>query len=128
MVINDNVTPVSSLGRNGLYDWLIQRVSAVVILLYIILVTGFLAINAGIDYDTWKGFMGSLPMQVINTIVFILIAAHAWVGLWTVTTDYLTKLALKKHSTGVRVVVQVVVALLLVAYLLLGFFMIWGGM
>lgn len=128
MVINDNVTPVSSLGRNGLYDWLIQRVSAVVILLYIILVTGFLAINAGLDYDTWKGFMGSLAMQVTNTIVFILIAAHAWVGLWTVTTDYLTKLAIKKHSTGVRVVVQVVVALLLVAYLLLGFFMIWGGM
>ena len=36
------VTSVTSLGRNGLYDWLIQRVSAVVIAVYVIGMLGFL--------------------------------------------------------------------------------------
>ena len=43
------VTSVTSLGRNGLYDWLIQRVSAVIIGVYMIGMLGYL-ITAG-DLD-----------------------------------------------------------------------------
>lgn len=121
------VTNVTSLGRNGLYDWLLQRISAVVIAVYFVGVVGYLIAHPGLDYATWKAFMGCVFMQVANTIVFSLIAAHAWIGLWTATTDYLTKLAIKNHATGVRLVVQVVVALLLTFYLLFGLFLIWGG-
>jgi succinate dehydrogenase / fumarate reductase membrane anchor subunit len=121
------VTNVTSLGRNGLYDWVIQRVSAVVIAVYIVGLLGYLVAHPGLDYATWKAFMGCVFMQAVNTIVFSMIAAHAWVGLWTVTTDYLTKLAIKKHHTAVRLLVQVVIALLTTLYLLLGLYMIWGG-
>lgn len=125
---NDNVTSVTSLGRNGLYDWIMQRVSAIVIGLYFIFMVGYLMSNQGMDYATWKAFMGSLPMQVINSIVFLMIAAHAWIGIWTVLTDYVTKLAIKKHYTGIRLTVTALVALLVVVYLLLGLYFIWGGM
>ncbi|NQY85123.1 MAG: succinate dehydrogenase, hydrophobic membrane anchor protein, partial [Alcanivorax sp.] len=58
------VTSVTSLGRNGLYDWLIQRVSAVVIAVYVIGMLGFLIAQPDLDYGTWSAFMGSVPMQI----------------------------------------------------------------
>ena len=112
------VTSVTSLGRNGLYDWLIQRVSAVVIAVYVIGMLG---------YGTWSAFMGSVPMQIANTLLLFSVAAHTWIGLWSVTTDYLTSLTFGKAATSVRLVVQMAIALLLLVYLLWGLLMIWGG-
>ena len=54
------VTPVTSLGRNGLYDWLIQRVSAVIIGVYLIGMLGYLMAAGELDYGSWKEFMGSV--------------------------------------------------------------------
>lgn len=121
------VTSVTSLGRNGLYDWLIQRVSAVVIALYVIGMVGFLVCSGDLDYGTWSAFMGSTPMRIANTLMLFSVAAHTWAGLWIVTTDYLTGMTLGKAATGVRLVVQVAIALLLLVYILWGLLMIWGG-
>ncbi|HBB84639.1 MAG TPA: succinate dehydrogenase, hydrophobic membrane anchor protein, partial [Sulfitobacter sp.] len=55
------------------------------------------------------------------------VAAHTWVGLWGVTTDYLTGMTLGKAATGVRLIAQVAIALALVVYLLWGLVLIWGG-
>ncbi|MDX1803434.1 MAG: succinate dehydrogenase, hydrophobic membrane anchor protein [Alcanivorax sp.] len=121
------VTSVTSLGRNGLYDWLIQRVSAVVIGVYLIGMLGYLIGSGDLDYGTWKAFMGSVPMQIANTLLVFSVAAHTWIGLWGVTTDYLTGLTFGKAATGVRLVAQMAIALLLLVYVLWGLVMIWGG-
>jgi succinate dehydrogenase / fumarate reductase membrane anchor subunit len=121
------VTSVTSLGRNGLYDWLIQRVTAVVIGVYVIGMLGFLLAQPDLSYGTWLALMGSAPMRIVNTLLMFSVAAHTWVGLWSVTTDYLTGLTLGKAATGVRLVVQMVIALLLLVYVLWGLLMIWGG-
>ncbi|WP_101675291.1 succinate dehydrogenase, hydrophobic membrane anchor protein [Alloalcanivorax mobilis] len=121
------VTSVTSLGRNGLYDWLIQRVSAVVIAVYMIGMLGFLITQSNLDFDTWSAFMGSAPMRIANTLLVLSVAAHTWIGLWSVTTDYLTSLTFGKAATKVRLVVQMVIALLLLVYVLWGLLMIWGG-
>ena len=121
------VTSVTSLGRNGLYDWLIQRVSAVIIGVYLIFMLGYLMVSGELDFERWSAFMGSLCMQIANTLLVVAVAAHTWIGLWGVTTDYLTKLTFGKAATGVRLIAQVVIALALVVYLLWGLAMIWGG-
>lgn len=121
------VTPVTSLGRNGLYDWLIQRVSAVIIGVYLIGMLGYLMVAGDLDYGSWKSFMGSICMQIANTLMVIAVAAHTWVGLWGVTTDYLTSLTFGKAATGVRLIAQVAIALALVVYLFWGLSLIWGG-
>lgn len=121
------VTPVTSLGRNGLYDWLIQRVSAVIIGVYLIGMLGYLMASGDLDYGSWKSFMGSICMQIANTLLVIAVAAHTWVGLWGVTTDYLTSLTFGKAATGVRLIAQMTIALALVVYLLWGLVLIWGG-
>ncbi|MAX56634.1 MAG: succinate dehydrogenase, hydrophobic membrane anchor protein [Alcanivoracaceae bacterium] len=121
------VTPVTSLGRNGLYDWLIQRVSAVIIGLYLIGMLGYLVAAGDLDYGSWKEFMGCVAMQIVNTLLVIAVAAHTWVGLWGVTTDYLTSLTFGKAATAVRLIAQLVIALALIVYLLWGLVLIWGG-
>lgn len=121
------VTSVTSLGRNGLYDWLIQRVSAVVIGIYMIGLLGYLLVHPDLDHGTWSAFMGSVPMQIANTLLLFSVAAHTWVGLWTVVTDYLTSLAFGGAATGVRLLAQAAIALLLLVYLLWGLLVIWGG-
>lgn len=121
------VTSVTSLGRNGLYDWLIQRVSAVIIGVYLIGMIGYLMIAGDLDYSTWKACMGSMVMQIINTLMVFAVAAHTWVGLWSVTTDYLTRLTFGNAATAVRLVAQMAIALSLIVYLIWGLVIIWGG-
>ena len=121
------VTSATSLGRNGLYDWLVQRVTAVLLGAYTIGLLAFFLIHPDLDYETWSAVMGSLPMQVANTLVLLSIAAHAWVGLWTVATDYLTTRHMGGPATAIRLLVEVAIALVLFVYLLWGLVMIWGG-
>lgn len=121
------VTSVTSLGRNGLYDWLIQRVSAVIIGVYLIFMLGYLMFSGEMDFDRWSAFMGSLSMKIFNTLLVLSVAAHTWIGLWGVTTDYLTKLTFGGAATSVRLFVQMGIALLLAIYMLWGLVMIWGG-
>src|SRR5699024_3353750 len=97
---------VTSLSRNGMADWLFQRITAVLLAVYTVGIVGYFLFTGEVDYDRWKGFMGSLPMQIINSIVMLSILAHAWVGLWTVTTDYFTPVQLGNKAAFVRLVVQ----------------------
>jgi succinate dehydrogenase / fumarate reductase membrane anchor subunit len=53
-------------------------------------------------------------------LAFISIAAHAWVGLWTVSTDYL-------KQTGVRFAFQAVVMLAIFVFLVWGVQVLWGA-
>jgi succinate dehydrogenase / fumarate reductase membrane anchor subunit len=121
------VTNITSLSRNGLLDWLVQRVSAVIIGVYMVGVLGFLIFQPDMDFATWSGFMGSAPMQIANTLLLFSVAVHTWSGTWSVTTDYLTSLTFGKAATSVRLMTQVVIVLLLLVYVLWGLTMIWGG-
>ena len=61
----------------------------------------------------------------MNTVVAR--AAHAWIGMWTVGTDYLTASHLGKKATFVRLVYQAVCVLLIAVYLLWGIEIFWGS-
>lgn len=121
------VTQVTSLGKNGLYDWLIQRGTALVLGLYTICVISFLISNPDLDYATWHGYMSSGFMKVFTFLALVSIAAHAWVGLWTVAGDYLTTRQLGSKATALRLVMLGVVAVVTVIYLVWGVQIIWGA-
>ena len=59
--------------------------------------------------------------------MIVAVGAHAWIGLWTVTTDYLTTRQIGAAATGIRLLAQLVIALLTLVYLLWGLVIIWGG-
>ncbi|WGI26508.1 succinate dehydrogenase, hydrophobic membrane anchor protein [Halomonas alkaliantarctica] len=114
------VTNITSFGRSGLSDWLMQRVSAVILALYTVFIVAFLLFNPNLDYYAWSGLFSHTWMRIFSLLAFVAIAAHAWIGLWTVTTDYL-------KSTRLRVGVQAVIILGIFVYLVWGIQILWGA-
>lgn len=121
------VTSVTSLGKNGLYDWLIQRATAVVLGVYFIVVASFIACNDDLTFQVWKAFMTSSSMLIFSTLALLSLAAHAWVGLWTVSTDYLTSRQLGGKATGLRLAFQAGYMLVNVVYVLWGSMVLWSA-
>jgi len=115
------VSNATSLGRSGLHDWLIQRVSSIVIAAYIFCLTGiFIRYHGALDFGTWQLIFSHLTMQVFTTLFLLSLIAHAWVGIWTITTDYL-------KNTAVRLLVQIFVIIALLACFFWGIQILWGG-
>ncbi|MCA1772998.1 MAG: succinate dehydrogenase, hydrophobic membrane anchor protein [Halomonas sp.] len=114
------VTNITSFGRSGLSDWLMQRFSAVVLALYTVFIVAYLLFNPNLDYYAWTALFDQTWMRIFSLLAFISVAAHAWIGLWTVTTDYL-------KSTFVRVGAQSLIILAIFVYLVWGIQILWGA-
>ena len=85
------VTNVTSFGRSGLADFVLQRVSAVVLGLYGLCLAGFFAVTPNVDHAALVGFLDSLTMKAFTTLAVVALAMHAWIGMWTVGTDYIRR-------------------------------------
>jgi succinate dehydrogenase / fumarate reductase membrane anchor subunit len=112
----DMVTNITSLGRNGVYDWLVQRISAVILLTYVVFLAFYLGSHPDLTYAQWQGLFASTPMRAFTLLALISLCAHAWIGMWTIFTDYLTTTVLGQAATMVRLGFQLVCLLVLFAY------------
>lgn len=120
------VTNVTSFGRSGLSDWLVQRVSAVVILLYVICHAAIIINTPDMDYLQWHALFADPVMKIFSLITLVALCAHAWIGMWTVATDYLTMRMLGEKATFVRFLFLVICIGVLVVYLLWGIMILWS--
>ena len=118
------VTAVTSLGRSGLYDWLMQRVSAVILLAYFLFIGCVLV--GGVDYSEWKELFSQTWMRIFSLLALLSLAVHAWVGLWSVVTDYLTERNFGNVGNVVRVAAQVVCGIITFVYVVWGIQILWG--
>lgn len=118
------VTTVTSMGRSGLYDWLMQRVSAVVLLAYFLYI-GFVLLS-GIDYVAWKALFSQTWMRIFSLLALVSLGLHAWVGLWAVVTDYLTERLMGTAGNVLRLAAQVVCGLIMFTYFVWGIQILWG--
>jgi len=120
------VTNVTSLTRSGLSDFLVQRVSAVIIAAYVICVLGYLIANPGLNHAQLVGYFGSLPMKLFSSMAILSTAAHAWIGMWTVGTDYLREAHVGAGATALRLVYQSLCVLVLFVFVAWGLTIFWG--
>lgn len=120
------VTAVTSLGRSGLYDYVIQRASAVVLALYTIYLVGFIACTQDLSFAVWQDLYSQLWMRVFSLLALLSVAAHAWIGLWTVLTDYVTERLMGAKAMVLRMIILAVYAVVTVAYLVWGIEILWG--
>ena len=120
------VTAVTSLGRSGLFDWMFQRVSAVVLAAYTIFLVVFIATNPELDYATWRNLFDQLWMRIFSLLALISIAAHAWIGLWGVLTDYVTERMMGKKAFPLCSLALCANAVVTIAYLVWGVEILWG--
>jgi succinate dehydrogenase / fumarate reductase membrane anchor subunit len=120
------VTSISSLTGNGLADFVVQRVTAVVLTVYALCVVGFFLAHPGMDYATLHGYFASMPMVLFSTLMVLSTAAHAWIGMWTIGTDYIRDHYFGKHSTAFRMVYQGGCLLILFVYVVWGLQLFWS--
>jgi len=120
------VTAVSTLGRNGVADWVIQRVSALILAAYTIFIVAFIGANPQLDFATWHGLFDQLWMRIFSLMTLISMAAHGWIGLWAVLTDYVTERMMGSKALTLRILVLGAYAVVTLAYLVWGFEMLWG--
>jgi succinate dehydrogenase / fumarate reductase membrane anchor subunit len=103
----------------GLRDWLIQRVTAVLMVLYLVLLTGYLLMQPQLDYDAWTGLFSSQAVRTFTMLFLLSLFYHAWIGVLDIVMDYV-------KSAAVRLVIHVLVILALLLYAIWSVEIFWG--
>ena len=120
------VTSVTNFGRSGVSDWLIQRVSAVILLAYTLFILYFLLCTPDLGYEQWKGLFAETWVRIFSLLAILSLVAHAWIGLWCVTTDYITTRMMGDKANMLRWLVQAVCALVAFVYLVWTIEILWS--
>jgi succinate dehydrogenase / fumarate reductase membrane anchor subunit len=120
------VKHVTSFGRSGLSDWLIQRVSAVILGFYFVGLLAYMLLSPELGYSEWKALFSSTWMRIASIAALLALCAHAWIGMWTVATDYLTEALLGPKGPGIRFLFNAICILLIFVYLVWGVQILWG--
>jgi len=120
------VTAVTNFGRSGVSDWLMQRVSSVVMAVYTVFIVAYILLNPGMEYEQWQALFAQLWMRIFTLLTLLSVVVHAWIGLWSVLTDYITDRVMGGKATVLRLLAQVFLALVAIIYVLWGVEIIWG--
>lgn len=90
----------------GLKDWILQRVTAVIMIVFtVILLTAFLLGDG--SYDAWAGLFANQLMKIVTFLALLSLFYHAWVGVRDIWMDYI-------KPVGVRLTLQVLTVLWLI--------------
>jgi succinate dehydrogenase / fumarate reductase membrane anchor subunit len=117
----------TSFSRSGLSDWLVQRVSAVILGVYFVVVLGFILGHSGLGYADWHAFMTSSCMRVFNLLALLSLVGHAWIGIWTVLTDYVTDRQMGPSANFLRLILQIGMGLAIFVVVVWGIQIFWGN-
>lgn len=120
------VSSATNFSRSGLSDWIAQRASAVILLAYSLFLFGFLLTSPQLNYEAWSALFDNTAVKLFSLLAVLALCAHAWIGMWTIATDYLTAAHLGNAATFIRIAFQFGCALLVLVYLLWGIQIFWG--
>ena len=124
---NSGIKSATGLTGSGSRDWIVQRISAVVLAVYSVVLLGFFLTHGNVTFFDWSQFMMSLPMRLFSLIAILALAGHAWVGMWTVFTDYITTGKLGGIAAGLRLVLQTLMIIAILVFLFWGSMIFWGN-
>jgi succinate dehydrogenase / fumarate reductase membrane anchor subunit len=103
----------------GLRDWLIQRITAVVMVVYCAVLAGYLLLGPQLNYDYWTALYSSQVVRTFTLLFLISLFYHAWIGIRDIVMDYV-------KPAGVRLVIHVLVILALLVYMIWSVQILWG--
>ncbi len=104
----------------GTGDWLLQRLTAVVMAVYTLFVIGCLVAGHPASYGDFRALLTGGFVRMFTMLFFAALLYHAWVGMRDILMDYV-------KATGIRLALQMVVALSLVGYLMWAASILWGA-
>lgn len=107
---NNNIGPKRLVvgAHYGLRDWLAQRVTAIVMAVFtVILLVVFLGARE-FSYEGWAGLFAQQWFKLMSLVTFLALYYHVWVGMRDIWMDYVKPVA-------IRLLLQVLTILWLVA-------------
>lgn len=108
----------------GVMDFIVQRVTAVILAVYtLVLIVGLLVMPA-FTYENWTAlftfYVGFLPVgQILASLAFFALAWHAWIGVRDIWMDYV-------RPVGLRLLLQVLTILWLIGSVLYFAQILWS--
>jgi succinate dehydrogenase / fumarate reductase, membrane anchor subunit len=103
----------------GLIDWLLQRLTAVVMAFYTVVVVALLFARSPASHEAWRAFFAGGFMRVATMLFLLALFYHAWVGVRDVVMDYI-------KSAALRLGLQTLVGVALVFYAIWSVAILWG--
>src|SRR5690606_36769173 len=104
-----------------------QRVGAVVLAVYTVVVLGWILLNGGFNFEQWCGFMMTVPMKIMSLMAVLSLVAHAWIGMWQVFTDYVPTRQMGPSASGLRLVLTSAVIFAVLAYAIWAIQIFWAN-
>ena len=92
----------------GLRDWLAQRITAVLMAVFTVVLLAQLLMPGALGYDRWAAIFSAQWMKLLTLVTILSLAYHAWVGMRDIWMDYV-------QPVGIRLVLQVFTIVWLVA-------------
>lgn len=93
----------------GWKDWLVQRVTAVIMILCTLGMLGVALYNGGIDYALWQALFANGAFRIATMLFGLAVLWHAWIGMRDIWMDYV-------KPTALRLALEVATFVFLVAY------------
>ena len=91
----------------GLKDWLAQRITALVMAAYLVILLFALLVAPAVNYEFWHALFGASLMRFLTFLFIVSLAWHAWIGIRDIWMDYV-------KPVGVRLALHVMTLLALV--------------
>ncbi len=107
---NNNIGPKRLVvgAHYGLKDWLVQRVTAIVMVIYTAaLLISFLT-GSNFTYEGWAGLFAQQCFKLFSVVTFFALFYHAWVGMRDIWMDYV-------KPVSIRLTLQIATLLWLIA-------------
>lgn len=93
----------------GLRDWLAQRVTAVLMLIFTLLLLLAVLILPKFDFWHWQAVWNLPLMRFAGMLCMVALLYHVWIGVRNIFMDYV-------KDAGLRLMLYVLVILALLAY------------
>lgn len=93
----------------GMIDWLAQRVTGLVMIVFTLVVALGLLSGAGANYESWRGFMSAGLMSFVTFLFIVSLCWHAWVGVRDIWMDYI-------QPAGIKLLLHILTLLALIGY------------
>ena len=103
----------------GLMDWLLQRLSAVVMAVYTLLVLAIVLWNGGIDHAQWTDLFAHGGFKLASFLFMVALLYHAWIGVRDILMDYI-------KPAGIRLFLEALTVVALLGYLGWTMQLLWG--
>ena len=84
----------------GLRDWLSQRITAVLMTLFALVLVVQVLLPGELGYDKWSGIFAHQWMKLLTFVTIVALIWHCWVGVRDVLMDYV-------KPAGMRLLLQV---------------------